>query len=197
MALIKYVMQPTPSSDARRYASAEFQKIEKFANSIIVDSTDIRAALEAAQDDIADLFAADVVADTRLDALETATTPATGLWQMSLKGLTSAGVGTYTAQEGFYIKVGNIVMVAARTHWSAHTGTGQLNAFGLPFTPTALVRPTFPQVYMTGSVWSTIPQATKFLLRGGADSIDIYNADSSACNIAASGQIILSAMYWT
>lgn len=51
-----------------------------------------------------------------------------------IEGSTSAGVGTYTAQVGRYTKIGNIVNFAIVLSWTAHTGTGNMDIAGLPFT---------------------------------------------------------------
>ena len=48
-------------------------------------------------------------------------------------GTTTAGVGTYTGQTGFYTRVGNIVTVLLHLTWTAHTGDGNLTVAGLPF----------------------------------------------------------------
>ena len=57
-----------------------------------------------------------------------------GTWTPVLVGVTSAGTGTYSMQQGVYTKVGNLVTVAGFLQWSAHTGTGELRINGLPFT---------------------------------------------------------------
>lgn len=49
-------------------------------------------------------------------------------------GTTTAGAGTYTTQIGRYTKVGNRVHFSIHLAWSAHTGTGDLQVNGLPFT---------------------------------------------------------------
>jgi hypothetical protein len=49
-------------------------------------------------------------------------------------GTTTAGSGTYGNQVGRYTKVGNRVIFNLRLTWSAHTGTGNMNVSGLPFT---------------------------------------------------------------
>jgi len=57
-----------------------------------------------------------------------------GTWTPVVIGLATAGTGTYTTQTGQYIKVGRIVWVACQLAWTAHTGTGNLQVNGLPFT---------------------------------------------------------------
>jgi hypothetical protein len=49
-------------------------------------------------------------------------------------GGTSAGTATYSLQSGTYRKIGSLVHVQITIGWSGHTGTGNLNIGGLPFT---------------------------------------------------------------
>jgi hypothetical protein len=60
-----------------------------------------------------------------------------GTFTPVIRGLTSAGVGTYSAQAGSYTKVGNRVSFTIYLSWSAHTGTGNMAVDGLPFTVTS------------------------------------------------------------
>ncbi len=57
-----------------------------------------------------------------------------GTFTPTVIGTTTAGAGTYTAQTGFYTKLGNRVLFQLYLVWTAHTGTGSLRATGLPFT---------------------------------------------------------------
>jgi hypothetical protein len=57
-----------------------------------------------------------------------------GTFTPTVIGTTTAGSGTYTAQTGFYTKLGNRVLFQLYLVWTAHTGTGSLRATGLPFT---------------------------------------------------------------
>jgi hypothetical protein len=56
-----------------------------------------------------------------------------GTFTPTIIGTTTAGVGTYTTQEGQYTKIGNCVSFALTLNWSAHTGTGNMRVAGLPF----------------------------------------------------------------
>jgi hypothetical protein len=49
-------------------------------------------------------------------------------------GTTVAGVGTYTTQAGKYTKQGNIVFFDYTIEWTSHTGTGNMQMSGFPFT---------------------------------------------------------------
>lgn len=54
-------------------------------------------------------------------------------WTPSYYGLTTAGVTTYTAQNGYYIRIGSAVFAWATIVWTGATGTGNV-ALGLPHT---------------------------------------------------------------
>ena len=49
-----------------------------------------------------------------------------------LSGTTTAGVGTYTQQTGYYSQVGSVVSFRLSLKWAAHTGTGNMVISGLP-----------------------------------------------------------------
>jgi predicted RecA/RadA family phage recombinase len=58
----------------------------------------------------------------------------TGTFTPAIEGTTIAGVGTYTAQTGNYVRIGNLVFISVALNWTAHTGTGNINGItGLPF----------------------------------------------------------------
>ena len=56
-----------------------------------------------------------------------------GTFTPTIVGATTAGVGTYTTQAGYYTKVGNLVTASVFLGWTAHTGTGNMYFAGLPF----------------------------------------------------------------
>jgi hypothetical protein len=56
-----------------------------------------------------------------------------GTFTPAISGTTSAGTGTYTTQFGRYTKVGRVVTCDITITWTAHTGTGNLEIDGLPF----------------------------------------------------------------
>ena len=57
-----------------------------------------------------------------------------GTWTATIVGTTTAGTATYAAQTGNYTKVGRAVSIILYIAWSGHTGTGNMNLHGLPFT---------------------------------------------------------------
>jgi hypothetical protein len=57
-----------------------------------------------------------------------------GTFTPTVIGTTLAGTGTYTIQNGKYIKIGGKVHIEVSMAWTAHTGTGAMQFSGLPFT---------------------------------------------------------------
>jgi hypothetical protein len=57
-----------------------------------------------------------------------------GTFTPTIVGTTTAGTGTYNTQRGDYIKIGRLVTAQFYIAWTAHTGTGNMNVSGLPFT---------------------------------------------------------------
>jgi hypothetical protein len=56
-----------------------------------------------------------------------------GTWTPIIVGVTTAGVGTYSARVARYTKVGNMVTCHCYMDWTAHTGVGEMQLAGLPF----------------------------------------------------------------
>jgi hypothetical protein len=56
-----------------------------------------------------------------------------GTFTPAIIGTTTAGAGTYSAQNGTYTKVGRAVSFQLYLQWSAHTGTGSMRVANLPF----------------------------------------------------------------
>lgn len=59
---------------------------------------------------------------------------AVGTWTPTLVGQSTAGTTTYTVQNGYYTRIGNIVFIMGVVVTSAATGTGNILLGGLPFT---------------------------------------------------------------
>jgi hypothetical protein len=59
-----------------------------------------------------------------------------GTFTPTYEGTTTAGTTTYTIQNGYYTKIGNIVTVIINLGWSGATGTGVSQVGGLPFQTT-------------------------------------------------------------
>lgn len=55
-------------------------------------------------------------------------------WTPVISGSSVAGVGTYSIQNGDYIRIGSLVIITYYVVWSAHTGSGNAVMSGFPFT---------------------------------------------------------------
>jgi hypothetical protein len=93
-------------------------------------------------------FTDNVVIATSGKGIDFSATPGTGTSELfsdyeegtftpTVVGTTTAGTGTYTSQVGRYTKIGNRVYFNINLDWSAHTGTGNIQVNGLPFTSNA------------------------------------------------------------
>lgn len=58
-----------------------------------------------------------------------------GTFTPIIVGTTAAGAGTYDNQVGTYTRIGNRVFFDLWVKWTAHTGTGQMEVAGLPYSP--------------------------------------------------------------
>jgi hypothetical protein len=73
-----------------------------------------------------------------------------GTFTPTINGSTLAGAGTYADQHGTYVKVGEVCHFQIYLAWTAHTGTGNMNVTGLPFTVESGA-----DGYSAASIWST------------------------------------------
>ena len=64
-----------------------------------------------------------------------------GTWTPVVYGSTTSGTGTYTTQTGVYIKIGSFVFVQIYINLSGHTGNGNMDISGLPFTASSVPYP--------------------------------------------------------
>jgi hypothetical protein len=96
-------------------------------------------------------------------------------------GGTTAGSTTYSAQYGFYTKVGRLVTVSFRVAYSALTGTGALKLGGLPFASGSSGNNfSIGTVLADGLNWSAGSQIIS-LINTNVSAIDIYcQADDAA-----------------
>lgn len=126
----------------------------------------------------------------RVEGVERSFTPV-------IQGSSSAGVGTYTAQSGTYVKNGNIVTFQLLLQWLNHTGTGNIEIAGFPYAPSG----NEPQP--TGWVWSdglSITGQATFGLLGGQTYGNlgaVNNGAYSPVGIDTAAQIRVSGTYLT
>jgi hypothetical protein len=159
------------------------------------------------------LATGNVVMSTSGKGIDFSATPGTGTSELlndyeegtftpTVFGSTVAGIGVYSAQGGFYTKVGNIVTVQVYLIWSALAGaTGDLRFGGLPFAASAstnaisaasigyannitLTASNVLTIFNSGT--NTFVQAYQYPVGGGASTI---------VPVALSGGIIYSITY--
>jgi len=115
-----------------------------------------------------------------------------GAFTPTIVGTTTAGVGTYSSQQGMFTRIGNVVRFSIQIIWSAHTGTGKMEVEGLPFQASPSVDAYVANVLSLDLTvpTSTIPTAMVLasstririysLSVGTASSISSLNLDNSA-----------------
>jgi hypothetical protein len=69
-----------------------------------------------------------------------------GTFTPAVSGTTTAGTGTYSVQNGQYVKIGRLVQYQIYIVLTAHTGTGNIAITGLPFTA-------IPNAYPASSIY--------------------------------------------
>lgn len=120
-----------------------------------------------------------------------------GTYTPTYLGATTAGATTYTTQDGFWTRVGNIIFFNGRVIWTAATGTGSA-IVSLPFTSQNTTGMRYAiNVFVTnvtfanGSVQATIgPNAAVFSMASPAT-----NAASTTLTVEAAGDIIFAGWF--
>lgn len=123
-----------------------------------------------------------------------------GIFTPTIVGVTTAGVGTYTAQIGRYTKIGNVVYYRITVTWTAHTGTGNMRVGALPFTSNATPGNNPPCSTYTHGVTLTASNVVQCYVKENATQIVVeqYPAGggaSTAVPIDTAGQILLEGHY--
>lgn len=124
------------------------------------------------------------------------------LFTPTATGQTSAGVTTYSAQSGSYLRTGNLVYAQLSVSWSAATGTGNLIISGFPYKfGGAQPRAPICAVYADSMTW---PVGTTYLFGLGADATTQLRIEGVATTTGASvmqmqspGNVNLSITYET
>lgn len=70
---------------------------------------------------------------------------AKGTYTPTYFGATTAGVTTYTTQQGEYTRIGRVVIAQAEIVWTNATGTGVIRLGGLPYTSATGMKFAFAQ----------------------------------------------------
>jgi hypothetical protein len=105
----------------------------------------------------------------------------------TLVGGSVAGSTTYTNQQGYYTRIGNIVYVMAQISISAATGTGDVTLGGLPFTIKNQTNgnPTGSIFWQGGASWTWGTGATDIALTG--------QINTTTCKVWGQGSVITGA----
>jgi hypothetical protein len=120
-----------------------------------------------------------------------------GTYVPTYLGASTAGVTTYTTQDGFYARFMNVVFFNGRVIWTAATGTGTA-IISLPFTSQntsgkryAISVSTTNVTFTNGSIQAAIaPNVAFFSMVSPAT-----NAAGTAVAVEAAGDIIFSGWY--
>jgi len=120
-----------------------------------------------------------------------------GTFTPTISGVTTAGAGTYTAQNGRYVRVGDLVFFSIFLGWSAHSGSGALilnNVLPFPSAAGAIVAPfqvMAQNLTYTGSICAYVS--------AGSSSINLRGQSSGAAlatvSMDTSGEIYITGCY--
>jgi hypothetical protein len=104
-----------------------------------------------------------------------------GTFTPTVFGATTAGTTTYTAQNGFYTKIGRQVTVVIRVQYSALTGTGLYVIGSLPFTSTTSANCESVGTVMVQSLnWNGGTYLNSYMVQNSTE-LNIYgNSDDGA-----------------
>lgn len=108
---------------------------------------------------------------------------AIGTWTPTVTGNTTAGTTTYIVQDGFYVRIGDIVFISGNIILSAATGTGNLVLGGFPFTikNQGVYNPAGPIYFAGGASWVWPTGATMLTVLGqAAQSLALVYGSGSA-----------------
>lgn len=119
-----------------------------------------------------------------------------GAWTPTYTGGTSAGSTTYTAQAGYWTRLGNVIHAQGRVAWSAASGTGAAR-ISLPFTSGnydygagAIV--TDGVTFASGAPQIQVPPNVAYFELIAPTS----NASSSAIAVEAAGTVVFTVVYF-
>lgn len=120
-----------------------------------------------------------------------------GTYVPTYLGATTAGATTYTTQDGWYVRLGNLVFFHGRVIWTAATGTGSA-IVSLPFTSQnttgmrsiAVVYPT-NVTFANGSIAAQIAPNTAFFVMNSPAT----NAGGTAVAVEAAGDLIFGGLF--
>lgn len=119
---------------------------------------------------------AEVIERARAGAFDTFYTPETAYTPTYL-GASTAGTTTYTTQEGYYYRIGDIIFAQLNLTWTNATGTGFVRLGGLPYAASRTIA--FPAwvnnlTFANGSIQG--------LLQAGNALAQLYSPASNVAN---------------
>ena len=114
----------------------------------LYDSTAAKEVLRADSSQNVNVVQGNLVIGTSGNGIDFSATAGTGTSELLadyeegtftpvISGTSTAGVGTYSVQNGAYVKIGKMVQYQIYLVLTAHTGTGDITIGGLPFTASA------------------------------------------------------------
>jgi len=171
MSKVPYKRSPvSPQSDIRAFINNELAKLDLALQQIFVLAGDIDVMLGATEGD----------------------------FFLTVKGTTTAGVGTYVTNQFRYIKIGRAVFFSGRLAWSAHTGTGNMTFTGLPYLPVSSIVRSAILLTVLNQFGAVIPATDVALATHGVDEIVVFTAGTVAFQaMTAQGDLCLTGFYFT
>lgn len=123
-----------------------------------------------------------------------------GTWTPTLIGTTTAGVQTYSAQNGSYVKIGKLVFISFRVTLTAKGGTiaGNIRVGGLPFPIASLATLNFGVLFGITMASGFTVQFGSSSTSGGFDIMSLSDGSWSnvtVANMANNADIIATAFY--
>lgn len=114
-----------------------------------------------------------------------------------VSGSSTAGTGTYTAQLGYYTKIGKLVSFQIEVSWSAHTGSGQIYV-SLPSTINSNSVEYQPVSIASSGITLAAGQQPAALIFKTGSRVQIYGLNAGtlgALSLPSSGTLYISGSY--
>jgi len=118
-----------------------------------------------------------------------------GTFTPVIAGATTAGTGTYVTQQGRYTKIGRTVTYTVNIEWSAHTGTGNTEIRGFPFSAVGGIYDVANIIQDAGPV----PGADKIrvaFIQSGTTEVQIREYDFVTSNVTNSNAITATGVFY-
>lgn len=123
-----------------------------------------------------------------------------GTFTPTLVGQTSAGMTTYSSQEGNYTRIGNRVFIDLLVAITAATGSGNILIGALPFTVAAGRNPVCA-VMVDGFTWPASGTSMNGIFNAGATTAGVIATQSGGANqrvqiASVAGSVRMSGVYF-